>query len=87
MANEANGQACDLTREITPLPADPVPGMAYVPFQQWDTGMLTAERALDAGTLFTVMDKPFYGRRGMMPRSTAAEAAIRDDGLERRLPR
>ena len=37
----------------TPLPEDPVPGMAYVP-----------ARAFDDGTLFPVLNKPFYGRRG-----------------------
>ncbi|WP_322176790.1 spore coat associated protein CotJA [Acutalibacter caecimuris] len=48
----------------TPFPADAVPAMAYVPFQQWSSNLHSAERALDAGTLFPVLDKPFYGRRG-----------------------
>ena len=52
----------------TPLPANPVPAMAYVPFQQWSSNLHSAERALDAGTLFPVLDKPFYGRRGGEPR-------------------
>ena len=47
----------------TPLPEDPVPGMAYVPFQQWSETYEPA-RALDDGTLFPVLNKPFYGRRG-----------------------
>ncbi len=38
--------------------------MAYVPYQQWSSSLHSAERALDAGTLFPVLDKPFYGRRG-----------------------
>ena len=38
--------------------------MAYVPFQQWSANLHSAERAWDAGTLFPVLDKPFYGRRG-----------------------
>ena len=46
----------------TPLPADPVPAMAYVPFQQFGR-TFPPERALDAGTLFPELDKPFYGRR------------------------
>ena len=33
----------------TPLPEDPVPGMAYVPFQQWSETYEPA-RALDDGT-------------------------------------
>ena len=52
----------------SPLPEDPVPAMAYVPDQQWSSSLHSAERALDAGTLFPVLDKPFYGRRGGEPR-------------------
>jgi len=37
--------------------------MAYVPFQQWSETYEPA-RALDDGTLFPVLNKPFYGRRG-----------------------
>ena len=44
----------------TPLPEDPVPG---VPFQQWSETYEPA-RAFDDGTLFPVLNKPFYGRRG-----------------------
>lgn len=64
MAEEINGQACGLYDDPTPLPKDPVPAMAYVPYQQWSNSLHSAERALDAGTLFPVLDKPFYGRRG-----------------------
>lgn len=64
MAEQATGPACDLSRETTPLPADPVPAMAYVPYQQWADDLHSPERALDAGTLFPVLDKPFLaGRR------------------------
>lgn len=59
---EFDGQACSLTQP-SPLPQDPVPAMAYVPFQQWSSNLHSAERALDAGTLFPVLDKPFYGGR------------------------
>lgn len=43
------------------LPEDPVVAMAYVPFQ---TDMTTYDemKALRAGTLFPVLDKPFVGR-------------------------
>ena len=58
------GKACDLHEGRSPLPKDPVPGMAYVPFQQLGEELHSIERALDAGTLFPVLDKPFYGRRG-----------------------
>lgn len=66
MAEEFNGQPC--AADPAPLPADPVPAMAYVPYQQWSSSLHSAERALDTGTLFPVLDKPFYGRRGGEPR-------------------
>lgn len=46
----------------TPLPDDPVPAMAYVPFQQFER-TFAPERALEAGTLFPELDKPFYGKQ------------------------
>lgn len=62
MAEEMMGQSCRLS-DPSPLPDNPVPAMAYVPFQQW--GEVYGElKALDRGTLFPVLDKPFYGRRG-----------------------
>ena len=64
MAEEIAGMACGLYGPLPPLPQNPVPGMAYVPYQQWDGDLLPTERALDAGTLFPVLDKPFYGRKG-----------------------
>ena len=66
MAEQFNNQPCG--EDPTPLPANPVPTMAYVPFQQWCNTLHSAERALDSGTLFPVLDKPFYGRRGGEPR-------------------
>lgn len=63
MAEIVVGQSCSIRSNCSPLPENPVPGMAYVPFQQWDK-TFEPERALDAGTLFPVLDKPFYGRRG-----------------------
>ena len=63
MADEMTGMACGLYEGLSPLPKDPVPGMAYVPFQQWSETYEPA-RALDDGTLFPVLNKPFYGRRG-----------------------
>ncbi len=62
----ANPRNCG--EDPAPLPANPVPAMAYVPFQQWSSSLHSAERALDVGTLFPVLDKPFYGRRGGEPR-------------------
>ena len=63
MAEVIMQQACPLKGGRAPLPEDPVPAMAYVPFQQWGQ-MYEAERALDSGTLFPELDKPFFGRKG-----------------------
>lgn len=43
------------------LPENPVVAMAYVPFQT-DTTTYDEMKALKAGTLFPVLDKPFMGR-------------------------
>lgn len=43
------------------LPENPVVAMAYVPFQT-DTTTYDEMKALKAGTLFPVLDKPFIGR-------------------------
>ncbi len=43
---------------ISPLPADPVPTMAYVPFQNNDK-LYSADHGLVIGTMFPVLDKPF----------------------------
>lgn len=64
MAEITVGQSNPMRTAVSPLPDDPVPAMAYVPFQQWGQVFDNPERALDAGTLFPVLDKPFYGRRG-----------------------
>ena len=58
-----NGQSCLITEAISPLPADPVVAMAYVPYQQFNT-VYAAEKGLDSGTIFPELDKPFYGSRG-----------------------
>ncbi len=45
----------------TPLPEVPVVAMAYIPFQL-DKTSYEPEMALREGTLFPVLNKPFYGR-------------------------
>lgn len=37
-------------------------GMAYVPWQKWK-GIYDMDKALQAGTIFAELDKPFLGRR------------------------
>ena len=45
----------------TALPETTVPAMAYIPFQEWgDT--YDALKAFDKGTIFPILDKPFYGK-------------------------
>ncbi len=56
-------ETCLANGSIPPLPAEPQVAMAYIPFQQLGS-VYTAEKALDSGTLFPELDKPFYGRRG-----------------------
>ena len=48
-----------------PLPEDPVLAMAYVPFQQYNPrNIYSADDALEQGTLFPDLDKPFSGWPG-----------------------
>ena len=46
---------------ITPLPANPVAAMLYVPMQI-DTTMFDETKAFECGTLFAVLNKPFAGK-------------------------
>ncbi len=62
MAEEFGGQEC--MADLPLLPSEPVPAMAYIPFQQWSGSLHSAERALEAGTLFPVLDKPFCRGKG-----------------------
>ena len=52
-------ESCPCT--ITPLPANPVVAMLYVPMQN-DTTMFDEMKAFECGTLFTVLNKPFAGK-------------------------
>lgn len=49
----------------TPLPEDPVPAMAYVPYQQ-PGKMYCPEQGIVNGTLFPVLNKPFCGYKERM---------------------
>lgn len=46
---------------ISPLPANPVVAMLYVPMQT-DTTMFDEMKAFECGTLFTALNKPFAGK-------------------------
>lgn len=54
-------QECGKMCVTTAFPENPVPAMAYIPFQL-DKSSYTAEMALREGTLFPVLNKPFCGR-------------------------
>lgn len=56
-------QGCE--NSPSPLPANPVPAMAYVPFQQYNSkNIYSPEMGLDNGTIFPELDKPFLRGRG-----------------------
>ena len=50
--------SCPVPGAIPALPADAAVAMAYVPFQT-DNGVYDAQKALQRGTVFPVLDKPF----------------------------
>ena len=47
---------------MSAFPAETPVGMAYVPFQQWKN-VYESSVALDRGTIFEDLDKPFLGER------------------------
>ncbi len=48
---------------LSPLPKDTVETMAYVPYQQFNSKIYSPAQALEAGTAYPVLDKPFYGSK------------------------
>ena len=50
-------------KDPSPLPEDTVSAMAYVPFQEFGD-IYEDLKALECGTLFPVLNKPFTGKRG-----------------------
>ena len=48
---------------ITPLPENPVPAMAYIPFQKLDK-IYSPDQGINYGTMFPVLNKPFMGCGG-----------------------
>ena len=47
----------------TPLPEEVVPAMAYVPYQQ-PGKQYSTDQAIEKGTLFPVLNKPFLCGKG-----------------------
>lgn len=50
---------------INRLPKDTPLAMAYVPFQQWENPLPMAE-GFQKGTIFSELDYPFLGCRGVV---------------------
>lgn len=48
---------------ISPLPQKTVEAMAYIPFQQQNSKTYSPAQALESGTIYPVLDKPFYGSK------------------------
>ena len=49
---------------IAPLPENPVPAMAYVPFQNNLDKIYSPDQGINYGTMFPVLNKPFKGCGG-----------------------
>ena len=60
--NNAFNPLCKPSCPKTALPVDTTVTMAYVPYQ-FDMNVYCPEVALQNGTLFPVLDKPFFGGR------------------------
>lgn len=45
------------------LPKRTSKAMAYVPFQQFDSPTYSPLQGLESGTMFPVLNKPFYGKK------------------------
>ena len=48
---------------ISPLPDKTSEAMAYVPFQQYNSKIYSPAQALEAGTVYPVLNKPFFGSK------------------------
>ena len=48
---------------ISSLPKRTSEAMAYVPFQQFDSPTYSPLQGLESGTMFPVLNKPFYGKK------------------------
>ena len=48
---------------ISPLPKDTVEAMAYIPFQMQNSKTYAPAQALESGTIYPILDKPFYGSK------------------------
>ena len=63
MIDEFNIQNCE-AEQTAPFPKKTVAAMSYIPFQQWGASLYDADSALNSGTLFPELNKPFTGKMG-----------------------
>lgn len=61
MDNNNNNGIYPIENGISPLPANPVVAMAYVPYQNPVT-IYSANQGIEVGTMFPCLNKPFCGR-------------------------
>lgn len=55
---------CRRDSSMSAFPAETPIGMAYVPYQKWKN-VYEANVALERGTIFEDLDKPFLGERAV----------------------
>ncbi len=48
---------------ISALPKNTAEAMAYIPFQQCGSQLYSPAQALESGTVYPVLDKPFFGSK------------------------
>ena len=48
---------------IAPFPEKTVEAMAYIPYQQQKSKTYAPAQALESGTVYPILDKPFYGSK------------------------
>lgn len=48
---------------LSPLPEYTAEAMAYVPFQQFNSETYSPAQALEAGTVYPILNKPFFGSK------------------------
>lgn len=48
---------------IAALPDNPVPAMAYVPFQEEDAKIFSPDQGYALGTMYYALNKTFYGSK------------------------
>ena len=58
------GTCCPLDSSMSAFPAETPVGMAYVPYQKWKN-VYEPSVALERGTAFQDLDKPFIGEKAV----------------------